>query len=409
MTIISTLADVLPPESLAPTDTLDTTATGSVPEAVAVPAGPDEVVEVLKWAAAAGKGVLPVGNGSGLGPVQIDRPWIALSTRRLSGVDVYEAADLTITVGAGTGLAEVDAVLRAERQWAPFDPPGTATATVGGLVAFGHSGPLWAGYGEVRNHVLGVTLVTGDGRLLRLGGRVVKNVAGYDLLKPLVGSLGSLGVMTSVCLRTFPQPAVDRIHVVESDSDLATLASRVATADVVPASAVVIDRAGALDGPALLIRLHGSEPTVDADRACFERHLGATLEAIEPDLWTDGGLESEVRDRVTGASVQLRVSARPSRFGAALGMLDDLEHHGFAGDVISGSFDVGLDAERVDGMAAFVRSIESTGGAVRTVVAPPGHPAWALSTREAQEVLELTEAVRVTFDPADTLWPGRRR
>ena len=107
--------------------------------------------------------------------------------------------------------------------------------------------------------------------------------------------------------------------------------------------------------------------------------------------------------------MQLRVSALPSRFGAALGMLDDLGHRGFAGDVISGSFDVGLDAERVDGLAAFVRSIESLGGAVRTVVAPPGSPAWALGTGEAPEVLELAEAVRATFDPADTLWPGRRR
>src|SRR5680860_1056589 len=104
-----------------------------------------------------------------------------LSTARMSGVEIYEPADLTLTAGAGTPLRELAEALAPHDQWLPFDPPDADGRTLGGLVAAGLSGPLAAGYGPLRNHVLGATVVCGDGRVLRLGGRVVKNVAGFDL------------------------------------------------------------------------------------------------------------------------------------------------------------------------------------------------------------------------------------
>ena len=141
-----------------------------------------------------------------------------ISTARLNGIEIYEPADLTLTARSGTSLVDIAAELRSHSQWLPFDPPRLLDRTLGGFVATGQSGPLWMGYGELRNHVLGMTIVSGDGRLLKLGGRVMKNVAGFDLLKPIVGSHGRFGVITSVSIRAFPVPAVERVLVLRADS-----------------------------------------------------------------------------------------------------------------------------------------------------------------------------------------------
>lgn len=430
MSTTSTLAGVLPAEALASLASFDFTATGSAPEAIVVPGSTEEVAQTLRWAEAAGRGVLPFGGGHALRPVVGDRPWIALSTTRLTGVEIYEAADLTITVGAGTPVAELDRVLRDEGQWAPFDPPGARDGTVGGLVARGFSGPLQAGYGELRNHVLGATLVTGDGRILRLGGRVVKNVAGYDLLKPLVGSLGSLGVMTSICLRTFPQPAMDRVFQVMTGVSghdeggertanaseaaapvphpVGALAQKVATAPVVPASSVVVDRTADAGGPTLFVRLHGSSSTVDADRACIEAHLGTTLEEVAPDRVARDGLLEHARDRSLTGPVRLRLTALPSRIARILSSIAAVGEARFTCDVLDGSFDLSIEAGRDGAIRDLSGSVESVGGAVRTVAAPPGDPAWQLGTGGAPEVDQLLDMVRLSYDPTSTLWPTHR-
>jgi glycolate oxidase FAD binding subunit len=163
---------------------------GARPETVIRPTSAAEVAAVLRWADSEGVGVLPIGEGDRVAPVASGR-FVALSTERLSGIEIYEPADLTFTAGAGTAISTIVEALSPHDQWMPFDPPDVSRRSLGGLVALGESGPLWAGYGALRNHVLGMTIATGDGRVLRLGGRVVKNVAGFDLLKPMVASISS--------------------------------------------------------------------------------------------------------------------------------------------------------------------------------------------------------------------------
>lgn len=133
-----------------------------------------------------------------------------LDTRALTGVVSYEPSELVVTVRAGTPLAELEALLAAQGQCLPFEPPHFGPgATVGGMVAAGLSGPARASVGAVRDYVLGLELINGRAELLRFGGQVMKNVAGYDVSRLMVGAWGTLGVITEVSLKVLPVPPAE--------------------------------------------------------------------------------------------------------------------------------------------------------------------------------------------------------
>ncbi len=133
-----------------------------------------------------------------------------LDTRVLAGVVAYEPSELVVTVGAGTPLAELETLLSTQGQCLPFEPPhfawsgASTTATVGGMVATGLAGPSRANVGGVRDYVLGARIINGLGQHLSFGGQVMKNVAGYDVSRLMVGSLGTLGLITEVSLKVLP-------------------------------------------------------------------------------------------------------------------------------------------------------------------------------------------------------------
>jgi glycolate oxidase FAD binding subunit len=130
-----------------------------------------------------------------------------LDVSGLAGVLEYEPGEFTFTALAGTRVADVQALLREQGQYLPFDPPlAERGATLGGTVAAGLSGPGRYRYGGVRDFILGVRFVDGNGELIRGGGKVVKNAAGFDLPKLMVGSLGQLGVLVELTFKVFPQP-----------------------------------------------------------------------------------------------------------------------------------------------------------------------------------------------------------
>jgi glycolate oxidase FAD binding subunit len=133
-----------------------------------------------------------------------------LDTRGLAGIRSYEPSELVVTVGAGTPLAELEAVLAENGQALAFEPPHFGgDATVGGMVAAGLSGPARASAGSVRDHVLGMAVVNGKGELLNFGGQVMKNVAGYDVSRLLVGALGTLGLIVEASLKVLPRAAAE--------------------------------------------------------------------------------------------------------------------------------------------------------------------------------------------------------
>ena len=189
---------------------------GHVPKAVVLPASVQEMQEVLQFASKNGLSVIPAGAGTKLGignlPEKVD---IVLATTRLNSVIEYEPADLTVTVEAGIRLATLQTVLAQHRQYLALDPPYADRCTLGGIVATNASGSLRLRHGAARNQVLGLRVVHANGTVVKSGGKVVKNVAGYDLNKLYIGAFGTLGIITEVTLKLSPIPADEVILVAD--------------------------------------------------------------------------------------------------------------------------------------------------------------------------------------------------
>ena len=178
------------------------------------PASAEEVAAVLALANERQLSVGPAGGSTERSAAEshVD---IVLHTNRLTQVEHYDHADLTVGVGAGTTVAQLNAMVGADRLLFACDPPLPERATVGGILATASHGPLRHGYGALRDFCIGIRFVTGDGRRAKGGGRVVKNVAGYDLMKLLIGSYGTLAVITSASFKLFPAPRQTRTFLAE--------------------------------------------------------------------------------------------------------------------------------------------------------------------------------------------------
>lgn len=166
-----------------------------------------EVCEIMKLALSEGWAVVPAGACSWLDAGNpLERANVIVSTQRLNGIIEHEPADLVAIAEAGITLPDLNAALARNGQWVPIDPPDDGRATIGGVVATGLGGAQQFGYGPPRRHVIGMKVVLADGSLIKVGGRVVKNVAGYDLSKLFTGSYGTLGVIVEVNFKLRPLP-----------------------------------------------------------------------------------------------------------------------------------------------------------------------------------------------------------
>lgn len=383
---------------------------GAAPGAhVLRPASVDEIPAILAQAADEGRHVVPIGTGRHRARPIDPETALALCVDRLAGIEIYEPADLTLTAGAGTTLRELAEAMAPHDQWLPFDPPDFEGRTLGGLVAAGLSGPLGSGYGALRNHVLGATVVCGDGRVVRLGGRVVKNVAGFDLLRPMVGSRGSLAVITSVCVRLFPVPQVDRLLVARAGTPAALVeaARAVACAPVIPASTVLSVGAPGLDGgAALVVRLHGARATVDADQALLERVAGRGFEAHEG---ADArSLALLLRDHPGSAGIG-RVAVFPAHVGEAVHALSSaLGDVPFVADVHEGRIRFGFQPGAVAGLGRLRDAVEAAGGSLG-FERPPSEATLleleSAATRPSRAEAALAERVRAVYDPEGAFAP----
>lgn len=217
---------------------------GRTPEAAVFPGSMEEVRAVV---AAAGEARVPVmawGGGTAMAVGAPPRePGIVLGLTRLDRLVEHEPGDLTVTVEAGMSVAALQAALRARGQWLSLDPPDAERATLGGVVAANASGPRRHLYGTARDLLIGVTVVTGEAAIVRGGGKVVKNVAGYDVPKLFVGSYGTLGIIVELTLKLRPLPDTERFVAVRFErlKDAASAARGLSMSDLIPSAVELLD------------------------------------------------------------------------------------------------------------------------------------------------------------------------
>ncbi len=189
---------------------------GCTPKAVVLPTSVQEIQDILQFAAKQDLSVIPAGAGTKLGignlPQKVD---VVLSTIHLNSLVEYEPADLTVTVEAGIRLADLQKELAKHRQFLALNPPYAERCTIGGIVATNTSGAFRLRHGTARNQVLGMRVVHANGTVVKSGGKVVKNVAGYDLNKLYIGAFGTLGIITEVALKLSPIPTRQAIVATE--------------------------------------------------------------------------------------------------------------------------------------------------------------------------------------------------
>ena len=253
------------------------------------PASPDAVALLLGTAREEGWRVRIEGAGTWL---PADAPAdFALTTRRLDKIPAIEPQDLSATAEAGIGCDLLRQQLADRGTWLALDPPGLAGRTLGSIVATATAGPLRQGFGPVRDHLLGVTFVTGDGRLVHSGGRVVKNVAGYDLTRVEAGGFGAFGVIVLVHLRLRALPRADQTLALEgSREDLTQVAEDIAAAGIQPAAHELMSPALARRERWLLaVRFAGSAALVAAEEAGLRAATGGRFASLRADeghsLW----------------------------------------------------------------------------------------------------------------------------
>ncbi len=281
-----------------------------------------------------------------------------------AGITRYEPEDLTVTVGAGTSFAELDAVLATRGQECPLDPRDPS-ATMGGIVASGLSGIRRLRHGPLRDHVLEVRFLTGDGRLVKGGGPTVKNVTGYDLPRLLVGSLGTLGVLVQLTLRCRPRPASARWFRIDD-----------------PALAAELFRAASMlwDGRAVHVLLEGTASDVEA--------LSSALVPTPPPGLPDGGHRG-------------RISVAPGdvvRVGRAL---DSVPGARWCGELGVGTVHVAADESAVIARARTIA--HDLGGWLLREAGAPDLDGFGVDIPNAA----LMRRVKDAFDPAGKLAPGR--
>jgi glycolate oxidase FAD binding subunit len=415
---------------------------GAAPSLVAAPASLEEASAVLAAAASLGLAVLPRGSGSrlswGAPPRRCD---LVLETRLLNRVLEHAAGDLVVRVQAGVPLRELAAAVAAAGQRLALDPPaprgsggaaagtvggaatgtagGAAAGTVGGVLATGVAGPLRLRYGAPRDLVIGITVVRADGTVARSGGKVVKNVAGYDLGKLFAGSYGTLGLIAEATFRLHPLPAARSFVTLDCADAAAAQAALAAAADSPLApSAAEVDRPSRSAPVRVGILLEGDADGVSERSAGMRELLGEAAAAADsaPSWWGRG-------PAAAGDGTVLRIAFWAGQLTGVLAAVDAAAAGAGLDPAVGGSAAAGVlhAAVAADASPAAVADFLSGLRAALPRAAAPGPPAQASAVvldaparvRDLVDLfgpvpsLALMRAVKDQFDPGDLMAPGR--
>jgi glycolate oxidase FAD binding subunit len=364
-------------------------------------------IEDVRAIVRAGGTIVATGRGAhlavGAPPRRVDT---LLRLGGLARVVAHEAHDMTVTVEAGCSLDALARTLDTAGQWLPLDPPVFADTTIGGLVAANLAGPLRASQGTVRDLLIGLTVVGAEGALVRGGGRVVKNVAGYDLPKVHVGALGTLGVIVEATFKVRPRPEREAAVVLRT---AAAVETALAVRDAF--DPLWLEAGTLAGGPGVAVGIGGIAPEVDAARRMLEslaRARGVELQ------WIDeaAALRRELADfAVAPAAAVLRASVLPAdvpwamaRVAAVAGAAVPALAH-VANGVVRARLD---DATTVPRVVERLRpEIESRGGFLVVERARPDVKAGLDVWGHPGEGLALMRGVKAALDPSGIFAPGR--
>jgi glycolate dehydrogenase FAD-binding subunit len=392
-----------------------------------------EVEQTVGWALAEGKTLEVIGRGTKRAIGRAAQWDATLDLSGLAGVTLYEPEELVLSAKAATPLAEIEALVAASKQELAFEPMDygvllggeTGAGTIGGAIAANLSGPRRIKAGAARDHFLGFSAVSGRGETFKSGGRVVKNVTGYDLCKLIAGSWGTLAAMTEVTIKTLPRAETEEtIMVLKLDDGSARKVMTAAmgsygdvsaAAHLPAAVAARVAEVAAMQGAVTAFRLEGVAPSVAQRKGVLEKllapfgALGALAEAPSRALWR--AIRDVTPFAAAGAAGKRdiwRLSTAPAH-GAQLGraLLDDVDAellYDWAGGLIWAALPPADDAH-----APLVRSATAAIGGHATLIRAPAavRAAVAVFAPEPAPLAALTARVRNSFDPQGVLNAGR--
>ena len=409
---------------------------GRTPEAAVFPGSLDELRAIVGLAADDDIPLVPWGGGTAAAvgtPTAPVRSGIVLGLARLNRLVEYEPGDLTATAEAGMTVTAFQTALRARGQWFSLDPADADRATLGGVMAANASGPRRHLYGTARDLVIGMTVVTAEGAVVRAGGKVVKNVAGYDLPKLFVGSYGTLGIMVDVTVKLRPLPDDERLVCVRFDrlKDGAIAARAVMASDLIPNAlelldgdaARAIELGAATGGAALVVGFDGLREQVDwqcAELTSLVTPLGgAEVQPLPAQTW--GRLTHAAAGAFGGMpAAVMRLSVLPAQVGdvmeqavvaaRARGLLCACSAHVGVGVVRAALFSTREQQELAPVAATLAdwRGIARSAGGHAVLESAPlavksELPVWD----DAGAAGRIMQRIKTQLDPRNILNPGR--
>lgn len=385
----------------------------------------EELAAVIAWARNNRWAVLPTGSGSKLdwgGLVKLDPPnppgagaIAAVSTARLNRLVEHAVGDLTVTAEAGMKFADLQLLLAAAGQFLPIDPAYPQQATLGGIVATADAGSLRHRYRGVRDLLLGMTFVRSDGKIAVAGGRVVKNVAGYDLMKLFTGAYGTLGVISQVTFRVYPLPESSGTVVLTGEVNALSQTAQILLSSALTPSAIdllspqLVAKLGLGKGTGLIVRFQSIAPSVKQQSARLlevGEKLGlqgsSCCENEEDQLWQR--LPETMWDSGTKSAIICKIGIRPSEAVRAINELpvqDALIHAG------SGLGVLRFETATADTLLQVRRGCEAKGGFL-TVLAAPADIKQQLDVWGYNgSAIDLMRRIKQQFDPENLLSPYR--
>ena len=357
-----------------------------VSAAVERPATAEDLAKRVGELAAHGTGVIPVGGGRANGMGGVVGAGVEIHTARLDRIIEHSQADMVATVEAGLTLEALQAELAKAGQFLPIDPFNSPGHTIGGLIATGWSGPLRLRYGTARDFLIGIRVALPDGRLASAGGRVVKNVTGYDLMKLHFGALGSLGVIVAASFKLFPKPLHDvTLELPGGESVSAWAAAERALALPHPPAALELDSGGRI-----LVRFMGSQGAVDK----MARELGWPKAA--DGVWVEHAMQAP--------AVWARIAAPRERLQSVIAQLPANATWWASPGVGVAHWSVDFN---IDSIAQVRSAVEAIGGSLVLLNAPDDLKrsigAWGTPPKS----IELMRRIKLAFDPRQVMNPGR--